>query len=197
MKKIVLLFMALLFSACSVVSPSQTLPFARYFSISLDHNISTVNMQKDVTIMVALPKGLVYTNEIFYKKDGIVNTYAYHFWQDNLNLLIKNFLETSLENTKIFKAVLNQDSLAKTDFILESKVNVLEQDFINNEESIAKFGISLTLINMNDKNIVASRYFYYEKKLDESEPELLMQVYNEIFSQFNQDLNSWMGQILE
>lgn len=197
MKKIFLLFMALFFSACSVVSPSQTLPFARYFSISLEHNVTMANVQKDANIMVALPKGLVYTNEIFYKKDGIVNTYAYHFWQDSLNLLIKNFLETSLENAKIFKAILNQDSLAKADFILESKVSILEQDFINNEESIAKFGISLTLIDMNDKSVVASKYFYYEKKLDESEPELLMKAYNEIFAQFNQELNTWMGQILE
>lgn len=197
MKKIFLLFMALFFSACSVVSPNQTLPFARYFSISLEHNVTMANVQKDANIMVALPKGLVYTNEIFYKKDGIVNTYAYHFWQDSLNLLIKNFLETSLENAKIFKAILNQDSLAKADFILESKVNILEQDFINNEESIAKFGISLTLIDMNDKSIVASKYFYYKKKLDESEPELLMKAYNEIFAQFNQELNTWMGQILE
>ncbi|MFG5142268.1 hypothetical protein O8I45_10620, partial [Campylobacter lari] len=124
MKFLYISLIAIFFSACSLVSPSQTLPANKYFSINLEKLEQSQNKMKNSTIIVSLPKGLSYTNEIFYKKDHVVNAYAYHFWKENPALMIKTFLEFHLQDLGVFKAVLNQDSLASADYVLESKVDI-------------------------------------------------------------------------
>lgn len=190
-------FVVLFFSACSLISPSQTLPANKYFSISLNDFALPKTQHKEITIIVALPKGLAYTNEIFYKKDNVVSAYAYHFWKENPALMIKNFLEFHLQNLGIFKAVLNQDSLASADYILESKVDVLEQDFSDEVHSKIKFGINLNLIQINTKKLIASKHFYYEKTLNDNKPKLLIQNYDDIFTSFAKDFRTWVDKNLE
>ncbi|WP_291949408.1 ABC-type transport auxiliary lipoprotein family protein [Campylobacter sp.] len=197
MKNIFFVLIVLFFSACSLINPSQTLPSAKYFSIDLQNNLINTNIYKNANIIVTLPKGLDYSSSIFYKKDELTYTYAYHFWKENPNLMVKNFLEFNLQNLKIFKAVLNQDSLAKVDFILESKIDILEQEFLDQINSKAKFAINLTLVDMKDKSVIASRYFSYEKELSEANPNLLIKTYNDIFKQFSEEFSSWIIKNLE
>lgn len=70
MKFLYISLIAIFFSACSLVSPSQTLPANKYFSINLEKLEQSQNKMKNSTIIVSLPKGLSYTNEIFYKKES-------------------------------------------------------------------------------------------------------------------------------
>ncbi|AJC90032.1 ABC-type transport auxiliary lipoprotein family protein [Campylobacter subantarcticus] len=188
---------AIFFSACSLINPSQTLPANKYFSINLEKLEQSQNKMKNSTIIVSLPKGLAYTNEIFYKKNHVINAYAYHFWRQNPALMIKDFLEFHLQDLNAFKAVLNQDSLASADYVLESKVDVLEQEFSDEMYSKIKFGISLNWVHINTKKLLASEYFYYEKKLTDNAPEVLIQNYNELFMLFAKDFRLWISQNLE
>ncbi|OCX43040.1 hypothetical protein A7X81_07465 [Campylobacter ornithocola] len=197
MKILYISLIAIFFSACSLISPNQTLPANKYFSINLEKLEQTQNKIKNSTIMVSLPKGLAYTNEIFYKKDHVVNAYAYHFWKENPALMIKTFLEFHLQDLGVFKAVLNQDSLASADYILESKVDILEQDFSDEIHSKIKLGISLNLVQINTRKLLASRYFYYEKRLNDNDPEVLIQNYNELFLFLAKDFRAWIDQNLE
>ncbi|CAM4106741.1 hypothetical protein [Campylobacter armoricus] len=197
MRILYFIFIALFFNACSLVSPNQTLPANKYFDITLEKNTSYKSKQTNSTIIVALPKGLTYTNEIFYKKDGIVNAYAYHFWKENPALMIKTFMEFHLQNLGIFKAVLNQDSLASSDYVLESKVDILEQNFSDEVHSKIKFGINLNLVQISTKKPLANKYFYYEKELNSNNPQLLIQKYDEIFILFADDMQKWISKNLE
>ncbi|EAL5740107.1 hypothetical protein DR740_01675 [Campylobacter lari] len=196
MKFLYISLVAIFFSACSLISPSQTLPANKYFSINLEKLEQSQN-KKNVTIIVSLPKGLAYTNEIFYKKNHVVNAYAYHFWKENPALMIKTFLEFHLQDLEAFKAVLNQDSLASADYVLESKVDVLEQDFSDEMHSKIKLGINLNLVQINTKKLIASKYFYYEKELNDNNPQILIQNYDEVFLLFAKDFRVWIDQNLE
>ncbi|EHZ4885347.1 hypothetical protein K5688_000844 [Campylobacter lari] len=196
MKFLYISLIAILFSACSLISPSQTLPANKYFSINLEKLEQSQN-KKNATIIVSLPKGLAYTNEIFYKKDYAINTYAYHFWKENPALMIKSFLEFHLQDLEAFKAVLNQDSLASADYVLESKVDILEQDFSDEMHSKIKLGINLNLVQINTKKLIASKYFYYEKELNDNNPQILIQNYDEVFLLFAKDFRIWINQNLE
>ncbi|MCV3440125.1 hypothetical protein L8W50_04135 [Campylobacter lari] len=196
MKFLYISLVAIFFSACSLISPSQTLPANKYFSINLEKLEQSQN-KKNATIIVSLPKGLAYTNEIFYKKDHIVNAYAYHFWKENPALMIKTFLEFHLQDLEAFKAVLNQDSLASADYVLESKVDILEQDFSDEMHSKIKLGINLNLVQINTKKLIASKYFYYEKELNDNNPQILIQNYDEVFLFFAKDFRVWVDQNLE
>ncbi|EGK7513977.1 hypothetical protein IO387_000377 [Campylobacter lari] len=196
MKFLYISLVTIFFSACSLISPSQTLPANKYFSINLEKLEQSQN-KKNATIIVSLPKGLAYTNEIFYKKDHVVNAYAYHFWKENPALMIKTFLEFHLQDLEAFKAVLNQDSLASADYVLESKVDILEQDFSDEMHSKIKLGINLNLVQINTKKLIASKYFYYEKELNDNNPQILIQNYNEVFLLFAKDFRVWIDQNLE
>ncbi|RKO64316.1 hypothetical protein CKA54_06195 [Campylobacter sp. P255] len=197
MKILYAIVVAIFFNACSLIGPSQTLPANKYFSINLEKIPQEQNYKKEKTIIVALPKGLDYSSAIFYKKDHMVNAYAYHFWKQNPALMIKDFLEFHLQDLNAFKAVLNQDSLASADYVLESKVDVLEQEFSDEMHSKIKFGISLNWVHINTKKLLASKYFYYEKKLTDNAPEVLIQNYNELFMLFAKDFRLWISQNLE
>ncbi|MCR8682967.1 ABC-type transport auxiliary lipoprotein family protein [Campylobacter sp. LMG 17559] len=196
MKFLYISLVAIFFSACSLISPSQTLPANKYFSINLEKLEQSQN-KKNATIIVSLPKGSAYTNEIFYKKDHVVNAYAYHFWKENPALMIKTFLEFHLQDLGVFKAVLNQDSLASADYVLESKVDILEQDFSDEVHSKIKLGINLNLVQINTKKLIASKYFYYEKELNDNNPQNLIQNYDEVFLLFAKDFRVWIDQNLE
>ncbi|MCV3375562.1 hypothetical protein [Campylobacter sp. IFREMER_LSEM_CL2151] len=196
MKFLYISLVAIFFSACSLISPSQTLPANKYFSINLEKLEQSQN-KKNATIIVSLPKGLAYTNEIFYKKDHVVDAYAYHFWKENPALMIKTFLEFHLQDLEAFKAVLNQDSLASADYVLESKVDVLEQDFSDEMHSKIKLGINLNLVQINPKKLIASKYFYYEKELNDNNPKILIQNYDEVFLLFAKDFRVWIDRNLE
>ncbi|HEG2606576.1 ABC-type transport auxiliary lipoprotein family protein [Campylobacter sp. W0066.1] len=196
MKFLYISLVAIFFSACSLISPSQTLPANKYFSINLEKLEQSQN-KKNATIIVSLPKGLAYTNEIFYKKDHVVNAYAYHFWKENPALMIKTFLEFHLQDLEAFEAVLNQDSLASADYVLESKVDILEQDFSDEVYSKIKLGINLNLVQINTKKLIASKYFYYEKELNDNNPQILIQNYDEVFLLFAKDFRVWVDQNLE
>ncbi|EAH6868417.1 hypothetical protein [Campylobacter sp. IFREMER_LSEM_CL2194] len=197
MKFLYISLIAIFFSACSLISPNQTLPANKYFSINLEKLEQSQNKVKNSTIMVSLPKGLSYTNEIFYKKNHIVNAYVYHFWKENPALMIKTFLEFHLQDLGVFKAVLNQDSLASADYVLESKVDILEQDFSDEVHSKIKLGINLNLVQINTKKLIASKYFYYEKELNDNNPQNLIQNYDEVFLLFAKDFRVWVDQNLE
>ncbi|HEC1794668.1 TPA: hypothetical protein R1740_001323, partial [Campylobacter lari] len=166
------------------------------FSINLEKLEQSQN-KKNATIIVSLPKDLAYTNEIFYKKDHVVNAYAYHFWKENPALMIKTFLEFHLQDLEAFKAVLNQDSLASADYVLESKVDILEQDFSDEMHSKIKLGINLNLVQINTKKLIASKYFYYEKELNDNNPQILIQNYDDVFLLFAKDFRVWIDQNLE
>ncbi|EGK8008083.1 hypothetical protein IO405_000464 [Campylobacter lari] len=196
MKFLYISLVAIFFSACSLISPSQTLPANKYFSINLEKLEQSQN-KKNATIIVSLPKGLAYTNEIFYKKDYVVDAYVYHFWKENPALMIKTFLEFHLQDLEAFKAVLNQDSLASADYVLESKVDVLEQDFSDEMHSKIKLGINLNLVQINTKKLIASKYFYYEKELNDNNPKILIQNYDEVFLLFAKDFRVWIDRNLE
>ncbi|EAK0823522.1 hypothetical protein A0Z38_05545 [Campylobacter lari] len=196
MKFLYISLVAIFFSACSLISPSQTLPANKYFSINLEKLEQSQN-KKNATIIVSLPKGLSYTNEIFYKKNHVVNAYAYHFWKENPALMIKTFLEFHLQDLGVFKAVLNQDSLASADYVLESKVDILEQDFSDEVYSKIKLGINLNLVQINTKKLIASKCFYYEKELNDNNPQNLIQNYDEVFLLFAKDFRVWVDQNLE
>lgn len=189
MAKFFYIFLALFMSACSVIKPNQTLPAAKYYSIDLNNSFY-IEKKFNKNILITRPKILLNTNEIFYKKDNSLNSYAYHFWQKNPSLMIKNFIEFHAMNA--FKAVLNSDSLAIADLVLEGRIDTFVEEFFDDKSKV-KFGINLILLDFKSKQIIANKYFYYEEDVKKD----FISAYNVIFSKFGKDMFEWMEKNLE
>lgn len=182
---------AILFTGCASKSNGGQNSFRL-----LESGISYTNEIKksDLVMLVKKPLGVgyIYNKDLVYSdEEGIYKSYVNNTWDEPLYKQLENMMVLELNKTNMFKGVVSNGSLLKYDLVLESNIYDFYQ-VIEGDKSKVKVQINLNLLNQKTKNLVDSKTFIIEKELKTITPKDALQAYNEAFSEFINQVVSWL-----
>ena len=109
------------------------------------------------TIQIQLPKSTkeIRGKKIWYAKNPLErNSYLYSRWSDTPNRLIARYLQNYLNYTHTYKAVIDENSLAKPDYILESNLEDFYQLFESEKNAYGILKMHFFLIDAQNEKII-------------------------------------------
>lgn len=157
----------ILFSGCSIsnntIDKTQNFILKNNENISIHQNFKPTN--KILKIRNASLPLYLNSQSIIYIKDGISNSYAYHFWADTPSDFYRSLLLSKFEKSKIFKALILQGNSLEADYILDSRMDSFEQ-IINKNENYVKISVSVNLISAKENTIVSHHFFEIKENIE-------------------------------
>jgi len=196
MKKYCLLLsilIVLLTGGCSMKTPHAIDIFTLKHNTVLDKKHPAVFPDKVLKVALAQSTKEIKTKKILYTKTPYKReAYAYSRWSDTPNHMIEQFLVTTLNRNRLFKAVLPASSIAKSDFILESNIEDFYQLFDKENHSFAVVKISFFLIDQKDKKIVSKHTINSKVPAPSLDAKGGVKAFNDTLDQISKKLIYWL-----
>jgi len=134
--------------------------------------LSKVRKFEHKTLQIQLPRSTkeIKKNKILYTKNPLQrDTYLYSRWSDTPNRLIAYYFRTYLAGSNLFKTVIDERSIAKPDYILESNLEEFYQLFETDQSAYGVLKIHFFLIDAKKKKVIAS--YFTNFKIPASSPD--------------------------
>ncbi|HEY7559526.1 MAG TPA: ABC-type transport auxiliary lipoprotein family protein [Candidatus Binatia bacterium] len=157
------LLLALVFGGCSI-GPAETNPARTYFlnpSISIEKLSANRERSDAATLLISTPRGqpgfdtarmayLLRPNEVHY--------YAVNRWVDAPARMLARPLTQAMEETGLWRAVVQAPNTARTDYRLDCDNLSLEQQFFSNPSRV-RIALRAQLVELKGRQIIAAREF--------------------------------------
>lgn len=150
---------------------------------------------KNNSVKIAYPiniKGKSTTALYFSYSDIEEGVYQNASWSSSSSQLLTGAIIRSLEKGKIFKSVVDYNSQANTDYILESEIYDMYHK-IRDKLSIAVVTIRFDLVNTQDNALIKSKKFCYEIATETTDAQGYVKATNSAIEQLSRDLVKWVA----
>lgn len=194
MKIILLLFIFIFLSACSIKSTDISQEFILK-SNERDFNQSFKTTNQTLKILDFDVPLYLNSKNITYIKDDISGIYAYHFWADTPNNLLRFILLDKLEKSHLFKALIGKHSKISADIALEGRIDSFEQ-ILNKNDNYVKINISLNLINIKNNTLISHKYFTIKEKVANNNPKEISKSFEEACNKLSNEIIIWINNSL-
>ena len=191
MKQLVLTIMLIWLSGCS---SRQQAPLKVY----------TLNVQSDVTvshskyrqktIKVSYPQSLKskISEKMYYSYSSTEEgAYQNSQWSNNIGKLLQGAFIESIEQSKLFKAVLPYTSTAGDDYRLESTIFAFSHQ-VRGKESHALVSIQFALIDTDTGRLIKTKRFSYRIPTKTTNAKGYVEAINIAISRLGKDLIQWL-----
>jgi len=122
--------------------------------------------------------------------------FAYHEWVATPARMIASMMESRLDALGLFSAVIPGSSDIKTDFRLDSEVQVLQQDFAKGTSTVT-LTIKLTLVEVANRSLLNSKTFSYRESADGENAEAGVAAANRAAEYFLVDLTAFLSESIK
>ncbi|KAA6227297.1 MULTISPECIES: ABC-type transport auxiliary lipoprotein family protein [unclassified Campylobacter] len=188
MKKFLIVLISLVFISCSIKDAPQV-DKTQILRLKSESTLNLNNTNKSIKILTPSMPSMLNSKDIIYEQNGIMQTWAYHFFEDTPAKIITSFLIQKA--TSGFKVVLSQDSIVQSDFILESRLNDFTQIYNENGESYVRISMDITLIDSKNLQVILSKNYINEHEKLENDN------VNSLRKAFENALNSITNSIIK
>lgn len=195
MKIILLFFIFIFLSACSIKSTDISQEFILK-SNERDFNQSFKTTDQTLKILDFDVPLYLNSKNITYIKDDISGIYAYHFWADTPNNLLRFILLNKLEKSHLFKALIGKHSKINADIALEGRMDSFEQ-ILNKNDNYVKINISLNLINIKNNTLISHKYFTIKEKVANNNPKEISKSFEEACNKLSNEIIIWINNSLQ
>lgn len=164
------LMLSLFLTGCSVFSPIKNDPPTSYVL----NSVPTVakKSRHNVTLLVAQPE----TNSV-YNSTGMAYTlqpyqvayFAKSQWADTPGRMLHPLLVQTLQNTGYFKAVLSSPFIGQSNYMLNTEVQQLQQDYSHTPATLS-LTVKAQLVNVTTNRIVAVKQFTVTEPIPQNSP---------------------------
>ncbi|MBK1971360.1 membrane integrity-associated transporter subunit PqiC [Campylobacter sp. TTU-622] len=193
--KAILLFILVFLSACSIKTTDISQEFILK-SNEQDFNQSFKTTDKTLKILdLDLPLYLNSKN-ITYIKDDISDIYAYHFWADTPNNLLRFMLLDKLERSHLFKTLIGKHSKINADIVLEGRIDSFEQ-ILKENDNYAKINISLNLIDVKNNALISHKYFTIKEKITNNTPREILKAFEIGCNKLSNEVIIWINDSIQ
>ena len=151
------LFLSL--TGCSLLGPVKTPPNNQYTLSVAGTNKTPRRREDQPTLLISAPvasPGYDTTNMIYLEKPYQLSHYANNHWVSPPAEMLAPILEQKLRSSGCFRAVVALPSSGNTDFILNTQLLALQQEFIGGRNQV-RLALWTTLINSVTQQIIAQR----------------------------------------
>ncbi|HVV69853.1 MAG TPA: ABC-type transport auxiliary lipoprotein family protein [Gammaproteobacteria bacterium] len=148
-------------AGCSLLSPVKTPPNNQYTLSAAGATRTQPVRENRPTLLIATPAaspGYDTTNMIYLERPFQLNHYANHHWVSPPAEMLTPILEQKLRNSGCFRAALGLPSSGTADYILNTELLALQQEFIGGRNQV-RLALLATLINGASQQILAQRRF--------------------------------------
>ncbi len=158
-KVIALACFSFLLTSCTLFSPVQNQGNASY-QLKNTPSVHTKNT-KAYTLLVTTPEtnAMYNNNQIAYTQNPYqISYYAKSYWADTPANMIQQLMIQTLQNTHFYHAIIPQANMGRYDYILNSQLLELEQDFLVSPTR-ERFKFSIQLVRAADNHVMATKQF--------------------------------------
>ena len=141
-------------------------------------------------VRVDYPKGVEDTmgTKIYYQDGSLEESfYLYSQWSKSLNRIIMGAVVDILQQSNLFKRVVDYSSTADVDYILESSIREFEHKLEGNS-SFASIIIEARLLDSTNHKIVKSKLFHYKEPCTTTDARGFVEASNGALERFGRDL---------
>ncbi len=181
--KTIYFLIALILVGCGEVMTTYTLSPKIYQKVSY-------SKYKNKTLRVDYPKGIEDTmgSKIYYQDSNLQESYyLYSQWSKSLNRILMSVLVDTLQNSGIFKRVVDYSSTAEVNYILETSIYKFEHKITQNG-SFADIEIEVRLLNSINNKVIKSKLFKYKTPCTSTDAKGFVEAANETMEIFGKDL---------
>lgn len=190
-KKMPILFLSLplLLGACvSLKQPSNKIGY-----YTLEYDPPQITGYKALPIVIRIEHFTVAptynTNRIIYKDESFKrNAYVYHKWSDNPGNLCAHFLSRDIQQSGLFKAVLQCNSEFPPSYMIEGSVDeFFEWDTKENWNAVLSLSVTLMAENGSDigKRLLFQKTYNTTKPCEQKNPTALAQAMSQAMSEIS------------
>lgn len=188
---LILAVAVLLLGGCAqkVSSPLKTYTLAKepvpHIKHSLNHN---------KTLKVAYPQALKeqLSNKIAYSySSSDYGVYQNSQWSNNIGKLLQGSIIQTLEQSRLYKAVLPYASLAEEDFRLESTIYDFSHH-VRGDKSYAVVSIEFALINTYTGKLIKTKRFTYKEFTNSTDAKGYVEATQKIMIKLGRNLINWL-----
>jgi len=122
--------------------------------------------------------------------------FAYHEWVDTPARMLAAVMESQLDQTGLFAAVISGSSEIKADLRLDSEVLRMVQEF-EVENSRVRFEVKVKLIDLGERMLLDSRRFDYIETAHSANAESGVAAANRAVERFMVDLSAFLIETIE
>jgi len=190
-KIISILFMALIFNACSI----KEVPAMKVYTLSVPAVKASLNGRyRQKIIKISYPTALneKLSNKINYSYSLLDRgEYLHSVWSNNLSKLLQGSIVQILMDSKLFSVVVSSKSNIKDDYRLESSIFDFSHH-VRGGKSYAIMSIHCILINVDSGKFEKEKRFSYIVDTKTTDARGYVEATNVIMSKFAKDLVKWL-----
>jgi len=170
-KRLVVVPLFLLLSACSVFPPLKTQSESVYVINSVPRPPVRHSDRHYNILVMPVYAGLTYdTTQMAYTMHPYqINYFVLNFWAETPAQMLRPLIVQTLQRTHYFHAVSGFSYLGSYDYILDTQLLQLTQDFSGFGSSV-HLRIQAQIINAESNEVVASKEFYAVERAPEPTP---------------------------
>lgn len=179
----------------SVIACSKAPVLQTYTLDSIHINATKVKQYRHKIVKVSYPQSL--REEITHRMNFSYSindrgTYLNSEWSNEMSKLLQVTLIESLEQSKLFKAVLSDTSTLRENYRLESQVFAFEHR-VRGKQSHAIVSIQFTLIDADTGGLIKQKRFSYKEPTPSSNAKGYAYATNNAIKKLMLDLMRWLG----
>ncbi len=115
-------------------------------------------------------------------------------WAENPNRAISDVIVKALESANIFQTAGSYKSFSRSDYTLESRVDLFSQYFSEDKkESFVKIAIVFSLIDNKTAKIIASKHISKERKIQKANAQSGVIALNELLGESLDEMIQWIS----
>ena len=191
MKKIALILILLWFGGCS----SKQVPLKVYtLNAPMVTKVSSSKF-KHATIKITYPQNLkekISQRMAYSYSSAEQGVYQNSQWSNNIGKLLEGTFIQTLDESRLFKAVLSYASTAQEDYRLESTIFAFTHQ-IRGEHSDALVSMQFSLINAYTGKLVKTKRFSYKVATKTVDAQGYVEATNEAVNRLTKDLLRWLS----
>lgn len=118
-------------------------------------------------------------------------TYQNSEWSNSMSRLLQGTFIETLDESRLFKAVLSDTSTAREDYRLESNIFAFEHR-VRGDQSYAIVSIQFNLISVESGRMVKNKRFTYKEATSTTDAKGYVMATNRALSKLSEDLVIWL-----
>ena len=156
-------------------------------------NYSISSRYKNSILKVEYPNGNSESlgSRIYYKDGDRESWYLYSRWSDSVNQMLLSIIIEALQQSAIFKDIIDYRSSSVYDYTLETTIYRFYHQ-IEDNNSYAYLKIGFRLLNRSNK-IIKSKIFEYKIKCTQTDAKGFVEAVREINKKLSKDLVLWIA----
>jgi ABC-type uncharacterized transport system auxiliary subunit len=161
--------------------------------------VAAVTARSCLSLRVNLPEsapGLNTVRMAYSMEAHRLDYYAFNEWVATPARMIAGLIETRLDASGLFAAVVSGSSDIRTDLRMDSELLLLQQDF-NNGSSAVSLAVKINLVGVATRSLLESKTFSYRVPASAENAEAGVEAANHAVEQFLGDLVSTLSALIE